>query len=92
MYCFQGEKLTYLIFFSISKFTCLHQQFVESFYTFKSFIFYFHHMLVHHRIANDNGYIIVGTDWRGMTRYDLPVIIRCLISRPDYFHAIRDVS
>mmetsp|Transcript_23425 Transcript_23425/g.36082 ORF Transcript_23425/g.36082 Transcript_23425/m.36082 type:complete len:1023 (+) Transcript_23425:161-3229(+) len=43
-----------------------------------------------HKIANDNGYVIVGADWRGMTRYDLPVIIKCLMSRPSDFHAVRD--
>jgi hypothetical protein len=41
-------------------------------------------------MANDHGYILVGMDWRGMTRTDLPVIIRTLIGNPSLFQAVRD--
>jgi hypothetical protein len=42
------------------------------------------------KMANDNGYIITGMDWRGMSSYDLPIVIKTLIGRPDLFQAVRD--
>jgi len=42
------------------------------------------------RMANDNGYIIMAMDWRGMSSFDLPIIIKTLIGAPDLFQAVRD--
>lgn len=41
-------------------------------------------------MGDDNGYITMAMDWRGMSRFDLPVVIRTLLGRPDFFQAIRD--
>lgn len=41
-------------------------------------------------MANDNGWIVVGMDWRGMSAFDLPVVIKTLLSDLDLFEAIRD--
>ena len=43
-----------------------------------------------HRMANDYGYILTAMDWRGMSAYDLPVVIKTLIGTPRMFQAIRD--
>lgn len=45
-----------------------------------------------HRMADDNGYIIVAMDWRGMSRYDMPIILNMLLVDPTQVEAIRDVS
>ena len=45
-----------------------------------------------HRLANDNGYIIVAMDWRGMSRYDMPVILNMLLDDPSKVEIVRDVS
>ena len=42
------------------------------------------------RMANDNGYILMAMDWRGMSRFDLPVVIKTLIGNPNLFQSIRD--
>ena len=42
------------------------------------------------RMAHDNGYIIVAMDWRGMSKYDLPLIARTMISEPSLFESVRD--
>jgi len=42
------------------------------------------------RMANDNGYLLMAMDWRGMSVYDLPVVIKTLIGSPDLFQAVRD--
>jgi len=42
------------------------------------------------RMANDQGYLIVAMDWRGMSIFDLPVVIKTLTSTPRLFQAIRD--
>lgn len=41
-------------------------------------------------MANDNGYIQIAMDWRGMSSYDLAVIIKVLIGKPNLFKAVRD--
>ena len=42
------------------------------------------------RVAHDEGYLIVAMDWRGMSSFDLPVVFKALLSRPESFQAIRD--
>ncbi|VEU34510.1 unnamed protein product [Pseudo-nitzschia multistriata] len=42
------------------------------------------------RMGNNNGYITMGMDWRGMSRVDLPIVIRTLVGNPDLFQAVRD--
>ena len=42
------------------------------------------------KMANDEGYIIMAMDWRGMSVYDLPIVIKTLMAKPRLFHAIRD--
>jgi hypothetical protein len=42
------------------------------------------------KMANRNGYIIMAMDWRGMSSFDLPVIVKTLMSKPNLFQAIRD--
>jgi hypothetical protein len=42
------------------------------------------------KMANDNGYIMMAMDWRGMSSYDLPIVIKTLIGTPDLFQAVRD--
>ena len=42
------------------------------------------------RMAHDNGYIVVAMDWRGMSKYDLPLIARTMISEPSLFESVRD--
>jgi hypothetical protein len=41
-------------------------------------------------MGNDNGYIMMAMDWRGMSSFDLPVVIKTLIAKPDLFQAVRD--
>jgi hypothetical protein len=43
-----------------------------------------------HKMANKNGYIITAMDWRGMSLFDLPIVIKTLMSKPNLFQAIRD--
>jgi hypothetical protein len=42
------------------------------------------------KMASDNGYIMMAMDWRGMSSYDLPIVIKTLIGTPDLFQAVRD--
>lgn len=42
------------------------------------------------RLAEDNGYIIMAMDWRGMSSFDLPVVMRTLLGQPSLFQATRD--
>lgn len=41
-------------------------------------------------MANDNGYILTAMDWRGMSLFDLPVVIKTLIGNPNQFQSVRD--
>lgn len=41
-------------------------------------------------MANNNGYILIAMDWRGMSVFDLPVVIKTLIGSPNLFQAVRD--
>jgi hypothetical protein len=41
-------------------------------------------------MAHDNGYIITAMDWRGMSIFDLPMVIQVLLSKPHLFQAVRD--
>eukprot|EP00980_Cylindrotheca_fusiformis_P007203 scaffold1525_cov142-Cylindrotheca_fusiformis.AAC.3 len=42
------------------------------------------------RMANDNGYIVMAMDWRGMSLFDLPIVIKTLIGNPNQFQSVRD--
>ncbi|GAX16885.1 hypothetical protein FisN_5Hu258 [Fistulifera solaris] len=42
------------------------------------------------RMAHDEGYVIMAMDWRGMSVFDLLVVIKTLISKPSQFQSVRD--
>jgi acetyl esterase/lipase len=42
------------------------------------------------KMANDNGYVLMAMDWRGMSAFDLPVVIKTLVGSPQMFQAVRD--
>jgi hypothetical protein len=42
------------------------------------------------QMANKNGYVLFSMDWRGMSAFDLPVVIKTLIGSPDLFRSVRD--
>jgi hypothetical protein len=42
------------------------------------------------RMANDQGYIIMAMDWRGMSAFDLPIVTKTLMSTPRLFQSVRD--
>lgn len=42
------------------------------------------------RMANSNGYVVMAMDWRGMSSYDLLVVVKALMSKPSLFQAVRD--
>lgn len=42
------------------------------------------------KMAEENGYINMAMDWRGMSIFDLPVVIKTLIGKPDQFQSVRD--
>jgi hypothetical protein len=42
------------------------------------------------KMAHDNGYIMMAMDWRGMSLYDVPVVLKTLTGSPDLFQAVRD--
>ena len=42
------------------------------------------------QMAHDEGYVIVAMDWRGMSTFDLLMVVKVLISTPRLFQAIRD--
>jgi len=58
------------------------------------------HGLFHHRgevgdnflsrMANENGYILMAMDWRGMSVFDMPIVVKTLIGNPNLFKAVRD--
>ena len=41
-------------------------------------------------MANDNGYILTAMDWRGMSKFDLPVVMKVMLGKPNLFGAICD--
>lgn len=41
-------------------------------------------------MANENGYLMMAMDWRGMSLFDLPVVIKTLIGNPSQFQSVRD--
>lgn len=41
-------------------------------------------------MANDNGFIITAMDWRGMSSFDLLVVVETLMSKPRQFRFVRD--
>lgn len=43
-----------------------------------------------HRVAEDQGYLIVAMDWRGMSSFDLPVILKGMLASPNLIQATRD--
>ena len=42
------------------------------------------------KLVDNNGFILAAMDWRGMSRYDLPIVIKVLLSRASLFQAVRD--
>lgn len=46
------------------------------------------YMLV--QMANEEGYVTVAMDWRGMSTYDKPFVMKMLLSSPGLFQAMRD--
>ena len=42
------------------------------------------------QMANDEGYIITSMDFRGMTRSDLPTMLKALVSNSELFRSTRD--
>lgn len=42
------------------------------------------------RMAHNEGYVISAMDWRGMSSYDLLMVVKVLISSPRLFQAVRD--
>jgi len=43
-----------------------------------------------HRMADENGYLLIAADWRGMSMFDLPIIARVLLADPSLFQATLD--
>jgi len=43
-----------------------------------------------HRMANENGYVFVASNWRGMSDLDVPVVLKTFIAEPNLFKAARD--
>eukprot|EP00934_Nitzschia_sp_Nitz4_P003369 Nitzschia sp. Nitz4//scaffold75_size92586//81657//84467//NITZ4_004871-RA/size92586-processed-gene-0.30-mRNA-1//1//CDS//3329557753//3359//frame0 len=41
-------------------------------------------------LAHRNGYILFAMDWRGMSAFDLPIVIKTLLSKPGLFQSVRD--
>lgn len=41
-------------------------------------------------MANRNGYILMAMDWRGMSQYDLPVVMRTMLNDLSLFESVRD--
>mmetsp|Transcript_7878 Transcript_7878/g.12039 ORF Transcript_7878/g.12039 Transcript_7878/m.12039 type:complete len:961 (-) Transcript_7878:1421-4303(-) len=44
----------------------------------------------HVQMAHENGYILMAMDWRGMSAFDLLIVIKTLMSTPRLFQATRD--
>ena len=42
------------------------------------------------RIANEEGYVYIATNWRGMSFLDLGVIVRALVAQPHIFESVKD--
>lgn len=42
------------------------------------------------RLAEDQGYVVIATDWRGLSSFDLPVILKAFLSHPSNIQATRD--
>jgi len=42
------------------------------------------------QMANKNGYLLFALDWRGMSVFDLPIVIRTLVGSPNLFRSVRD--
>lgn len=42
------------------------------------------------QMANKNGYLLFSMDWRGMSVFDLPIVIKTLIGNPNSFRSVRD--
>lgn len=43
-----------------------------------------------HRVANDHGYLMFASNWRGMSYLDVPIIFKAFVSQPDLMASIRD--
>jgi hypothetical protein len=44
----------------------------------------------HNKLADEQGYVLVGMDWRGLSTYDLPLFAKVAVSDPMMFHVVRD--
>ena len=42
------------------------------------------------RMAQNEGYVLMAMDWRGMSTYDLLLVVKVLVSKPHQFESIRD--
>lgn len=42
------------------------------------------------KMGNENGYLVTAMDWRGMSIFDLPLVVKTMLSRPGMFSASRD--
>jgi hypothetical protein len=41
-------------------------------------------------MAQNEGYVLMAMDWRGMSTYDLLLVVKILISKPHQFESVRD--
>jgi hypothetical protein len=42
------------------------------------------------RMSYDNGYVIIASNWRGMSSFDLPVIVKAFAGDPNILASVRD--
>ena len=42
------------------------------------------------KMAQNEGYVLMAMDWRGMSTYDLLLVVKILISKPHQFESVRD--
>lgn len=42
------------------------------------------------RVAEDQGYLIMAMDWRGMSSFDMPVVMKSLLAKPALLQSTRD--
>jgi hypothetical protein len=43
-----------------------------------------------HKMAHDNGWLLIAADWRGMSMFDIPIIMKTLIADPSLFRSTLD--
>lgn len=42
------------------------------------------------KMADRNGFVLTAMDWRGMSKFDYPLILQTMLSKPSNFESIRD--